>query len=78
MCVRACVCVHVICVICVYAHACMCAYACVCMCVYTRAQMNSGFYYLNILYSQLPNIGIFFFSIDMDEISIILLYKMSL
>ena len=47
--------------------------------VYTRAQTNSGFYYSNILYSQLPNIRIFFFSIDMDEISIILrLYKMSL
>ena len=42
-----------------------------------RAQTNSGFYYSNILYSQLPNIRIFFFSIGMDEISIIQLYKMS-
>ena len=47
--------------------------------LYYRAQTNSGFYYLNILYSQLPNIRVFFFSIGMDEISIILrLYKMSL
>ena len=41
---------------------------------YSRAQMNSGFYYSNILYSQLPNI---LFDISMDEISIIQLYKMS-
>ena len=47
--------------------------------IMTRAQTNSGFYYSNILYSQLPNIRIFFFNIDMDEILIILrLYKMSL
>ena len=44
-----------------------------------RAQTNCGFYYSNILYSQLPNIRIFFFSIGIDEISIILwLYKMFL
>ena len=47
-------------------------------CFKIRAQTNSGFFYSNILYSQLPNTRIFFFSIGMDEISIILqLYKMS-
>ena len=34
-----------------------------------RAQTNSVFYYSNILYSQLLNIRIFLFSIDMDEIN---------
>jgi len=42
----------------------------------TRTPMNSVFYYLNMIYSQIPNIRISFLLLGMHEISIILLYNL--